>query len=697
MTRNRFLLFLAGVLALKLVAVAQLWDHPLLQPDAGLDTTVYTQLAARVRAGDLALGPGLYFVSPLYIYFLAAVLGVTRSYGAALGVQALLGAAAVGCIFVAAREWFGRRAAWIAAALAALTGVFTFFESVLLQSALDPFLTAAALAALAVALHRHRDEAARWFFAAGLAFGVQALNRPNVLAPALAIAVLLVLMGRWRGALLVAVGLAVALAPAAIRNGLVAGTWSPLASHGGLNFYIGNNGEADGTYHVVDGITPDISGQAGDARSVAQQALGRTLTDAEVSAYFYRLGFDWMRAQPTAALRLFLRKIGYAFTAEHLTLNYSYPFYAYDMRTLLALLVIGAGLLVPLGAAGAVCAAPTREVGAWLIWISFVPVYAIAVALFFVSERYRLPLLIPMCVCAGGAIDWAIALRARGSHGRVAAAAAVVTAAAIAVNWPLGLDDGRTEERTRMAEQLIANGRANDAEPWIALAAADPRQGGLVEFRAGRALLQQHQADAAVRHLDRAAALDPSRPEIDYALGQALMDAGKAAEAVPHLRKAVAGGVRVDVARFDLARALALAGGRAGAVATLHTVQPHAAGDAASWMALGDLALQLEAADLAASFYERAVAAAPNAAKAHEQHALALAVAGRSREALPEFEQAVALDPNDSAAELNLAVALAGAGRVEDAKPHAEAALRLAPNYARARQFLGALTRAPRP
>ena len=66
---------LAGVFVLKLLVVLQLRDHPLLQPDAGLDTTAYVELAGGCSPGDLALGPGLYYVSPLYIYFLAAGAG----------------------------------------------------------------------------------------------------------------------------------------------------------------------------------------------------------------------------------------------------------------------------------------------------------------------------------------------------------------------------------------------------------------------------------------------------------------------------------------------------------------------------------------------------------------------------------------------------------------------------------------------
>jgi len=55
------------------VLLAQLRDHPLLQPEGALDSAVYVRLAERAAAGDWALGPEVYYVSPLYIYFLAAL------------------------------------------------------------------------------------------------------------------------------------------------------------------------------------------------------------------------------------------------------------------------------------------------------------------------------------------------------------------------------------------------------------------------------------------------------------------------------------------------------------------------------------------------------------------------------------------------------------------------------------------------
>jgi hypothetical protein len=82
---------IVAVFVLKLIVMLQLKDHVLTQPDAGLDTTAYADLAERVLGGDVGLGPGLYFVSPLYIYVLAVLLGITHSFTFVRLVQIVLG------------------------------------------------------------------------------------------------------------------------------------------------------------------------------------------------------------------------------------------------------------------------------------------------------------------------------------------------------------------------------------------------------------------------------------------------------------------------------------------------------------------------------------------------------------------------------------------------------------------------------
>jgi 4-amino-4-deoxy-L-arabinose transferase-like glycosyltransferase len=537
---------LAAVFATKLAVLLQLGGHPLLQPSAagGLDSQFYLQLAQRVTGGDLVLGPGLYFVSPLYIYFLAAL---TTFGGGSLFVvkvvQIALGTAGCGLLWITAREWFSERAAWMALGFAAFTGAFTFYEILVLQAALDPFLTAADLVLFTLALRRGGW---RWPVLAGIAWGVHALNRPNTVVVSVGLCGLLLLSSRHRRPVpLLAAGLIIALLPVSLRNAIAAGTFSPVPSHGGLNLYIGNNPRADGTYHAVPGVTPNIAGQADDARRVAEQAEGHPLSDAEVSSYFTRRALAWWGEHPAPAAMLFLKKVGYTLNRAWLTLNYSYPFYR-DQSSVLRVLTIGPWVLVPLGLLGLWA----HRLGGrpvppgFPLWSAFVPLTILSVATFFVASRYRVPLLIALCVTAGGALDALLnALRAR----RVvplAAAIVFLVPMGLLAGWNFHLDDSRAEEETRMAVWLAANARSGEAGAHLARVEASPLA-GVAHFRVGQALERAGDLAAAVRHYTRAAEIDPGeaapREALARAAGQlgiALAQQGRDAEALPLLEQA---------------------------------------------------------------------------------------------------------------------------------------------------------------
>lgn len=362
------------VLFARAVVVYRLGQHPLLDPanDPTLDPGAYLALARRVIAGDIGLGPGLYYVSPLYVYFLAAVLSVAHSLEAARIVQIALGVASIGFIFGTAREWFGRRAAWIAAALSALCGATMFYDAVMMQSALDVPLTSAALFATTLALTRSRLQ---WSAAAGLLFGLEALNRPNIL-PAIALVVIAAALARrWRVAVAMAAGTTVVLGAVLVRNVTVSDTWSALPSHGGLNLVIGNNANATGMYQAVPGIRPDIEGQQQDTRRVAERAVGRPLSDAEVSQFFTDEARHWIASAPGPALRLYAWKVYLVFHADHLPLPYSYDFFAFDVASGLKWFPVGFWLLAPLGLTGLVLIRPSAQTQAYWIWALFVPAY----------------------------------------------------------------------------------------------------------------------------------------------------------------------------------------------------------------------------------------------------------------------------------------------------------------------------------
>ncbi|HQR68954.1 MAG TPA: glycosyltransferase family 39 protein, partial [Thermoanaerobaculia bacterium] len=449
-------LLVALALGTKLAVLLALGDHPLLQPDAGLDTGAYARLAWRVASGDLLLGTEPYFVSPLYVYFLAAVLKVASSslFPARL-VQVLLGSIAAGLVVAAARRLFGERAATVAGVLYVLAGVVTFNEILVLQSALDPFLTALFLFLLAVGLtprgNSSKGKKGReggkgghpWgiWVAAGVAGGLLSLNRPNALVAVAAVAVALALpplatrsrrsrlsslseegpLRTFRPAIVFAIGTGLAIAPVTLRNLAVSHEFVLISSHGGLNFFIGNNPEANGTYRAIPGITPSIEGQAEDTKRVAESEAGRSLSVREVSAHFARKAWRWVGANPGAAARLFVRKVWYVLSGDEVALNFSHPWYR-EKSLALRLLVVGPGLLVPLGGAGLALlllgAGRLRPADA-APWAAFSPAYVLAVAAFFVATRYRLPLVPALAIAAGGAAAFAVEALREGCPGRL--------------------------------------------------------------------------------------------------------------------------------------------------------------------------------------------------------------------------------------------------------------------------------------
>ena len=203
-------------------------------------------------------------------------------------------------------------------------------------------------------------------------------------------------------------------------------------------------------------------------------------------------------------------------------------------------------LLVPLGLVGLV--AVPRRTGAhgFWIWAAFVPVYAVSVAAFFVSGRYRLPLLVPLCVGAGAALVWlGEVARARRARPLLLAATALILLGGGA-NWNWRLDDGRSEERTQMIVRLVDGGRFDEARAILEEARrAEPARS---EIR--QALARVHESEGvaaslAGRHaegaadLERAVQLDPESASAQLNLAVAYAQLGRHGEARTHAEQAL--------------------------------------------------------------------------------------------------------------------------------------------------------------
>jgi 4-amino-4-deoxy-L-arabinose transferase-like glycosyltransferase/thioredoxin-like negative regulator of GroEL len=650
-----FRLIVGAALLVKLTVLWQLADHPMLHENSGLDTTAYAELARRVVNGDLLLGPGLYYLSPLYIYVLAFGLAVTDSFVGARALQAILGALSVGGIWYLTQLWTNTRAANWAAGLAIVTGVMTFYEVIILQASIDTALTVGALIPLALAL---RTDQPRWFIVTGVAFGLAALNRPNMTLVVLGLFALLLLSKRVKPAVLLLAGTALAFSPVAIRNGMVAGQWMTVSSHGGLNLYIGNSENATGFYRQVPGITPSIAGQAHDTRVVAGQALGREVTDAEASDYFVDQALTWMTSHPLDAAGLFAKKFAFVFHAKYVALPHSFPFYAGDTDSWLRYLPIGPWLLMPLGLVGlAVLVVGAEDRRRTAMWVAFVPLYAGAVAVFFVADRYRLPLLVPMCVGGGVALD-ALAVAIRERSWRAVAAPAVCGLVLLAlVNAPYGLNEGRWSEGLKLAQRLVILGRDAEAQTWVDRLAPDADPRGMAH----------------------------------YLVGQQYLVEGKPELAIPLIEAALAQGLRMPRLLGDLANARERSGDEAGAIAALSQVEVITGEPADLWLQLGRSASTLRQLDLAGDFFAQAVQQTPDDADARLQYGVNLVLRNQIDQAAEQLRAAQRLSPRQPDVLAYLAYCAAATGDVDTARRLASDALVIDPAHQVAQSVLAAI------
>jgi tetratricopeptide (TPR) repeat protein len=682
----------AGAFAVRVVVLLQLGRHPLLQPGGVLDDAVYVQLARRVASGDLALAPGAYFLPPLYAYFLGLVFALTDgSIAAARFVQVALGTLAVHLNMQTAAAWFGARAGLVTGILTAATGLFVFNELLVLQSSIDPFLTALALACLTRALH---GGSRRAFWLAGMSCAALALNRPNAIPVVAAVAVTWIAVqgarAAWRQTLAFVLGAALLIGPVALRNRLVAGEWVAVTSHGGLNFYIGNSEPADGTWKLVPGITPSVAGQASDAQRVAGDALGRTVSAGEASSYFYGRARQWIVENPGAWARLLARKLALVLSASDAALNYSYSYYARDEATLLPALVVGPWMIVPLGLFGLVAAAPRARRAAYLTWTVVPAVYALSLVAFFVSSRYRLPLFVPLLAGAGAAVDW---LWSRGAARRTRplVVAGVVLAALFGLtNWPIAVDDGRLNEREERIVQLIDAGEVERAERLLADTEARHPNPITLLLRAGVSYLDRGEVARAVDVLERASTRRDD-PAVRLVLGEALVAAGRPGDALTHLEAARAAGVAPARAAVALVGAYQALGRSAEAHDTLASVVVSPETDGRLLLGMGAAALQLEDAPLAERLLRAAVARLPDMAGAREQLGFALGLQRKDQEAVTELETAVRLDPASPSARFFLALAYLQQERLADARVQLEQVLRLRPDHPQAAELLSTL------
>jgi tetratricopeptide (TPR) repeat protein len=453
-------LWILGVVALALFVRIAYWAEArqlsLVQVPTG-DAATYVYLAEQLgHDGALAPKGQAYQQAPLYPFFLFTLGSLGLDLSGVRIVQFLLGVAGTWLLTLVGFRWGGRLGGIVAGVGAALYGPFVFFESDLLSISVAVFL-------IELALYFWGHPKKSWL--AGLALGGAALAQPNFLIAGIFAAVLswfwpqrLGWPGR-RAVLGLVIGLVALPALTLTRNIIVSGQPILISANGGINFFIGNNPAADGTFHLPpdSGLLNRTEGLFSSAKEVAERTLGKPLSPAAVDRYWWWKGVDFWLTQPGRALGLTLGKLMLSLNNAEIPSHYDYEFFRGEVGVLRVLPTFG--WLLPLGGIGMALAWRRRREPLVFLGLAFL----VSIIPFFITGRYRLPLAVFLWPAAGLAVAelWALR-RHRLAVGTLAAAAAGY---AVLAFFPL-YSSGTTRAHMLNVEAttLVQKGQLDEAE-----------------------------------------------------------------------------------------------------------------------------------------------------------------------------------------------------------------------------------------
>jgi 4-amino-4-deoxy-L-arabinose transferase-like glycosyltransferase/Flp pilus assembly protein TadD len=319
-----------------------------------LDAKIYHDWACRiVNTGDL-LGKGPFFQNPGYSYLLALIykiFGVNIQLAALI--QLAVGTFSAVLVYFIAAKIFDSKVGVTAGILSAMYGPFIFCEGLCLTFVWINFFN---LLSILFLIKAKETESAWLIFVSAVFLGISALFRSNIL-----LFIPLLLLWFWiyarkyfiRWCIVLGCGILLVLSPVILRNYIVLG--EPILSNvsSGINFYIGNNPNADGS----DGAVFKMSSVAGAPeymldyfKNRAEEKSGKKLSYIQVDRFWFGEALNYIISSPGQALRICAKKIFLFVDPYELPNNYGYIVfehfsqilkYCLDMRIILVLTALG--------------------------------------------------------------------------------------------------------------------------------------------------------------------------------------------------------------------------------------------------------------------------------------------------------------------------------------------------------------------
>ncbi|MHC4500178.1 MAG: tetratricopeptide repeat protein, partial [Planctomycetota bacterium] len=666
-----------------------------------VDSLTY-DLAARELAGGWGMSLEFFWQQFFYPFFLSVVYSVSNSSIVfAKIVQILLGSVTCVLTYQLGKRIFGRTVGVLAGVMAAVYGPLIFFDGELLSAGWASFWAAAIILLL---LKTAEKKSLPLCLALGVCGALSVLTRPNFIPFLFAACVWLAFVwirGRV-GIKKLALGLVVLIGgflavtvPVAAKNYQVTGRFSFLPGTGGLNAYIGNNPDFEAT-----ALRPGL-----EWKKVVELPLRQGFkTPAERQSFFYARTFEYIREQPMDFVKGLGRK-GLELVSSREMPGHLDVYMFRRWSPVLSVLVWKVKrfgfpfcVLLPLALLG--LSLDWRKVPVPLLL--FLVFYCASVILTHVETRYRMPVVVPLCILAGaGSVR--IAELARAKRWLHLVAGGVLCAAVgflCSVAGPFYSEehvDYETELRYVLGGSLTQRGRIPEAiESYREAIKLKPDYRDAHQ-NLGLLLVEQKEPEEAVEHYNKALAIFPEDGGMHEGLGLALLEQGNIDDAVEKYEKALEIDPNRASAHDNLGRALVGLNRVPEAHRHLSRGLELNPDDAMTHNNMGGLLAISGQMEEAIKHFEMSLKLKPTNIEALNNLASALASIGRFDEAVETFNDALRIAPDDAVTYFNLGLCLQGQGQLDKAVEAYRKALAIQPGYKHAEQALKELLRsAPR-
>jgi tetratricopeptide (TPR) repeat protein len=708
--------FLLG-LVIRLIYLSQVVSTPVFL-GLSMDSNLYDKLAMQIVKGDWGHKDSI-FLNEFYQFFLAAlyrIFGV--SHMAVVLLQVLLDCLSCVLICYIGSIAFRRSVGIVAALIYALYGIAIFYTGLVLDTTVTIFLQLLFLSLLI--LGSQKTNAKFYYLLSGLVFGLLLMARPNLILFLLVLPLYgLIFLKKRTGRktallylLLFTAGTGTVLSVSAARHHAFFGVLSPFPAHGGFNFYIGNNREAEGIFMSPSGVSSNPVSQIKTSIRLASKQAGKELGPYEASSFWLARGVEFLAENPLDALKLYLRKTFLFLRKEEVSLNIDYT-QSKELVPLFKIPLFTYAILSPLCLLGLVIALRRRDEKSALLALYY-GASAASIILFFISDRYRLPS-VPLAALFAALALTTILQSLREKSFRRASTLILTTGAtaflfnynfeAIAENRVTGthynnlaliymkLDDIKKAEETLekaiAIDPLLAASYNNlgqiyveqgKAEPGMALLRKsldlDPNY-AVAHYNLGMALEKEGNTEQARKHYERAVDLAPNLAEAHVNLGNLLASRGDLNKARSHYQAALEEEPAMIQALQGLGNLRAKQGDLPGSVSAFMEILKQTPADYSAQVNLALAYRKMGRIEEAVAWYEKAIQTDPVRVEAYVQLGAALSARGDSSKAMAQYQKALDLDPQSYEACIKLGIEHARQNNLEGAIEHFKRAVQI--------------------